>query len=137
MSGAPNPRVLVLDDDPIMRMTVVGLLDVCGIRVVGASPDGGQGLNLARRVQPDVLLMEMPQPVAVGLVVIKELRRTLPRTLVVLCTTDETPWTHRAAKAAGAAAVVVKGIDPARLTATIRRAWRHATAAAAGEAAGS
>jgi CheY-like chemotaxis protein len=120
-----NPRILVVDDDPGIRMTIVGLLDACGIRVVAAGPDGGQGINLARRVQPDVLLMEMPQPVAVGLVVIKELKRLLPRSVVMLLTADDTQLTRAAAKEAGCAAVLVKGIHPARLAATIRRTWRQ------------
>jgi DNA-binding NarL/FixJ family response regulator len=130
-----NPRILVVDDDPAMRMTIVGLLDACGIRVVAAGPDGGHGIDLARRVQPDVLLMEMPQPVAVGLVVIKELRRLVPRALVMLLTADDTPWTHDRAKEAGCAEVLVKGINPTRLAAIIRRAWRQASCDQTGQAA--
>ena len=130
-----EPEILVLDDDPAMRMTMVGLLDVCGIQVVGASPDGGQGISLARRVRPDILLMEMPKPPSVGVVVIRELTRLLPATRVVVCTEDDDARLHDAARDAGATAVVVKGTPPARLAATVRWAWRQGgdEAGAAGE----
>ena len=56
-------RVLVADDQPVVRDGLAMLLGVIdGIEVVGAACDGIEAVELARREQPDVVLMDLSMP---------------------------------------------------------------------------
>jgi two-component system OmpR family response regulator len=79
--GAPRPRVLVADDDDLLRRFLVTGLRAAGFDVVAAA-DGSEALGLFRGQGPfDVLLLDEEMPQASGRAVLKKLRsegETLP-----------------------------------------------------------
>jgi DNA-binding NarL/FixJ family response regulator len=70
------PRtVLIVDDHPSFRLTARALLESEGFEVVGEAQDGASGLEAARRLRPDVLLLDVQLPDIDGFAVAEELTR--------------------------------------------------------------
>jgi DNA-binding NarL/FixJ family response regulator len=77
-------RVLIVDDQPLARRGFKAVLEATGaIEVVAEAGDGAQALELARRHDPDVVLMDVRMPVMDGI----EATRRMPRQKVLILTT--------------------------------------------------
>jgi DNA-binding NarL/FixJ family response regulator len=66
MSGA-SPRVLVVDDQTLVRKGICSLLELAGIEVLSEASDGAEALEACREHQPDVVLLDLRMPVYDGL----------------------------------------------------------------------
>lgn len=67
-------RVLIIDDDEVMRRLYGSLVAKIGYEVI-YSPDSLQGRELARRFQPDLILMDMNMPLEDGLAASRRLKK--------------------------------------------------------------
>lgn len=115
-------RLVIVDDDPLVR-SALGLMvgGQADIEVIGEAPDGRAGIDLCRREQPDVVLMDIRMPVLNGLEATKELHSwpTPPR-VIVLTTFDADDYVVGAV-AAGADGFVLKDTAPAEIVTAIRK----------------
>lgn len=129
-------RVLVADDHPIVRAGVVALLDgVDGIEVVGAVADGAEAVEAARRLVPDVVLMDLRMPGTDGVAATAAITAALPRTRVVVLTTYETDDAILDAITAGARGYLLKAAPEQEIVAGVRSVAAGATVLAPGIAA--
>ena len=87
-----QPRALVVEDAPVARELLSGILRSIGLRVEEAT-DGRQGLALARSQTPDLVLTDIEMPYMDGIEMVSEFRRssTLARVPVIVLTTAATP----------------------------------------------
>jgi DNA-binding NarL/FixJ family response regulator len=65
--------VLIVDDHAVFRGDARELLEVAGYRVVGEASDGAQAVTMARRLQPDVVLLDVQLPDRDGFAIAEEL----------------------------------------------------------------
>jgi CheY-like chemotaxis protein len=72
--SAPKPRVLIVDDDPQMRLLIRASLEKLPVEMVEAG-DGKEAMNLVETQQPDLLLSDYQMPNWDGLTLCHELRR--------------------------------------------------------------
>ncbi|WP_373315649.1 response regulator [Actinoplanes campanulatus] len=116
-------RVLIADDDPLVR---VGLSLVLGaapeIQIVGEAGDGAEAVALARRLRPDVVLMDVRMPRTDGLAATAELRRDGPAPAIVVLTTFDTDENLLGALRLGANGFLLKDIAPTEILDAVRRA---------------
>ena len=121
-------RLLVVDDHPVVRDGIVGMVSSDpDIEVVGEAAEGGEAVQLARVLLPDVVLMDLRMRGMDGVAAIRELSRLgLPSRVVVLTTFDGDADVLPAIEA-GATGYLLKDAPRADLLRAIR-------AAAAGEA---
>jgi DNA-binding NarL/FixJ family response regulator len=85
---ADDVRVLIADDQAIVRDGLAGLLGLLGgITVVGTAVDGAEAIEQARAVQPDVVLMDLNMPLVDGVAATRAILADNPRTRVVVLTT--------------------------------------------------
>ncbi len=121
-------RVLVVDDHPVVRAGLVGLLDGEGeIAVVGQAEDGAQAVSLARDLEPDVVLMDLRMPGLDGAAATAQILAERPTTRVVVLTTFETDADILRAVEAGATGYLLKDTPHAELLAAVRAAARGET----------
>jgi DNA-binding NarL/FixJ family response regulator len=120
MTADRRPRVLVMDDAPAMRVALRELLEDAGFAVVGEGADGAQGVDLALRLAPDVILMDLRMPQLSGLEATRRIVDALPGSAVVVFSLFDGPVSERAALAAGAAAFLPKGCPPEQICDTLR-----------------
>ena len=112
-------RVLVVDDHPVVRQGLRTFLDLQDdITVVGESADGNSCVDDAKRLRPDVILLDLRMPGADGVAALRRLRDGPARVLVVTSYTE--PSAVLPAVRAGAAGYVYKDVDPPALAAAIR-----------------
>ena len=79
------PRILVIDDEPLVRSTVVTMLNREGFSVEEAS-DGQAGIAMFHKNQPDVVITDIFMPNRDGIEIIRELKRSCPRTKIIAMT---------------------------------------------------
>ena len=122
MSSTDATRVLVVDDDPLVRSALSLMLGgQADLEVIGEAGDGRQGVDLARSLLPDVILMDIRMPVLNGLDATRELHaRPEPPRIIILTTFDADEHVFGALEA-GADGFLLKDTPPAEIVAAIRR----------------
>lgn len=120
MTAADPIRVLVVDDQTIVRDGIVGLLRLSGrIDVIGAAADGRKALELLEIERPDVILLDLRMPVLDGIAVLHELgRREDPPPCLVLTTFQDDEQVLQALRA-GARGYLLKDVSLDDLVAAV------------------
>jgi DNA-binding NarL/FixJ family response regulator len=113
-------RVLIADDDDLMRAGLVELLTVDPeIEVIGQASTGREAVERARRLAPDVVLMDVRMPDLDGIEATRELSRAAPGVRVLILTTFEQDDYVFGALRAGASGFLLKRARPEELIAAV------------------
>ncbi|GAA1446037.1 response regulator transcription factor [Nocardiopsis tropica] len=124
MSEAPV-RVLIADDHPVVRDGIRGMFARdTGFEVVGEAADGARAVELARSLEPDVVLMDLRMPGTGGVHAIRELARLGLPVRVLVLTTYATDSDVGPAIEAGATGYLLKDALPEELMRAVRLAAR-------------
>ena len=119
MTDAPV-RVLVVDDDDLMRAGLRGVLSSdASIEVVGEGSDGRDAIYRTRLLNPDVVLMDVRMPDVDGITATRDLLAAYPAVRVVILTTFEQDDYIFGALGAGASGFLLKRTAPEELVAAI------------------
>jgi PAS domain S-box-containing protein len=111
MSEAHHLRVLIVEDDFLVRQWVQQLLELSGYSIAGVALDGPQAVAQTQALQPDIVLMDIGLPGEVdGLEAARRISLTCPTPVVVL-TAYESPEMLERAGAAGVGAYLTKPTD--------------------------
>jgi len=127
-------RTLVVDDHPLTRAALVGLLEQYGFPVVGEAGDGEEAIELARGLRPDLVLLDLAMPGLGGLEALPRLRGAAPECEVVVLTASGTEENLLGAIRAGAAGYLLKTEPPERIAGFLDGV-AHGEAALSGEVA--
>jgi DNA-binding NarL/FixJ family response regulator len=120
MTAAPV-RVLLVDDDDLMRAGLKAVLSSDeSIEVVGDAADGRTGVERARALRPDIVLMDVRMPDLDGIAATSEVLDTSPGVKVVILTTFEQDDYIFGALNAGASGFLLKRSSPEQLLAAIQ-----------------
>jgi DNA-binding NarL/FixJ family response regulator len=113
-------RVLIADDDDLVRAGLVELLsNDATIEVVGQASTGREAVARARRLAPDVVLMDVRMPDLDGIAATRELTRAVPEVSVLILTTFEQDEYVFGAMRAGASGFLLKRTRPEELIAGV------------------
>jgi NarL family two-component system response regulator LiaR len=116
-------RVLVVDDHAVVRQGLRTFLSLQnGIEVVGEAADGREAIAAARRLRPDVVLMDLVMPRVDGLQAMRELRDHVPGARVIVLTSFLEDDRLLPAIRAGAAGYLLKNVEPSELARAVRTA---------------
>ncbi len=113
-------RVLVADDHSLFRDGIVSLLEAAGMTVVGEAGDGVEAVELATRLRPDLILLDIHMPEMDGLEALRRIRAALPEVRVVMLTVSDDDENLVAAVQAGASGYLLKNLDAKGFLASLR-----------------
>jgi len=122
-SSAPRTRkrILLVDDDREIIESMRIALEVAGYEIVIAR-DGNQGLAMAEREDPDLVILDMMMPKRSGFLVLEKLRRTRPVPLKIIMVTANEGSRHKAyAEMLGVDDYIRKPFPMDRLLESVRR----------------
>ena len=105
-----RPRVLVAEDEALIRMDLVELLEDEGYDVVGQAADGEQALALARELEPDLAVLDVKMPKMDGITAAERIAEERICPVVMLTAFSQRDLVEKA-REAGAMAYVVKPFD--------------------------
>jgi DNA-binding NarL/FixJ family response regulator len=113
-------RILVVDDHPLTRDALAGLLAQHGFDVVGQGESGEDAIELARELQPQLVLLDLTMPGLGGLAALPLIRAAAPETEVVVLTAAEDEESLLQAIRSGAAGYLLKSEPPERIVDFLR-----------------
>lgn len=110
-------RVLVVDDHRLFRQGLISLMKTRPdlVRVVGEAETGPEALELAERLRPELILMDIYMPEGDGLEAAQAIRRSLPETDIVVLTASDSDEDFQRAVGLGVAGYLLKNLDAAEL----------------------
>lgn len=114
MAETKSLRVLIADDEAVIRMGLKTMVAGLGYQVVGTAADGDDVLEKAQTLRPDLLLLDIKMPGKDGLTVAEVLAATMPLPIIMLTAYTDQTMIERAANAA-VLGYLVKPINEARL----------------------
>ena len=126
--GSPSTTgatILVVDDSPVNLRLVVRTLEGRGYRLLAAK-NGRAALDIARRVHPDLILLDVMMPELDGPTTLERLRSAGVEAPVVFLTAKVQAGDRRALEATGAAGILAKPFDPMQLPAELDRVLQEA-----------
>src|ERR671935_3321782 len=115
-----DTRILIVDDHPLTREALAGLLGQHDFDVVGQAADGDEAVDAARTLQPRLVLLDLSMPGTDGLSALPRLREAAPECEVVVLTASGTEENLLAAIRGGAAGYLLKSEPPARIVEFLR-----------------
>ena len=124
MTDQTKIRVLIVDDHSVVRMGLRMFFDhQPDIEVVGEATDGSEGVAMARRLEPDVILMDLLMPNMDGITAIGRIKAELPETEIVTMTSFIEEEKVTSALEAGASGYVLKDAEAEEVAAAVRAAY--------------
>ena len=113
-------RVVIADDQALVRTGFRMILNARAIEVVGEAADGAEAVDAVRRLRPDVVLMDIRMPAMDGLEATRRILAEPTDCRVLILTTFDLDRYVYAALAAGASGFLLKDVTPEHLAAAVR-----------------
>ncbi len=114
-------RVLLADDHEIVRQGLISVLgEEQGIEIVGQASNGREAVELAERLEPDVVVMDVSMPVMTGEEATRQIKRRRPQTRVIALSMHDEAQVRGRMRSAGATAYLLKTAPSEELLAAIR-----------------
>lgn len=107
-------RVVVAEDEALIRLDLVEMLGEAGYDVVGQAADGASAVELARSLQPDLVILDVKMPVLDGISAAEQITGDAIAPVVLLTAFSQRSLVERATEA-GAMAYLVKPFTPSDL----------------------
>lgn len=131
MSTRKPIRVLVVDDNDLTRALLSVILRSGEYEVVAEATTAKEGLEMARKLHPDVVLLDHNMPNGYGVDIVEPLRQSLPQSVILMVTTQNEKRVVELAIERGANGFVVKPFNTATVLETMKKSTSEFTYAPA------
>lgn len=119
---ASRKRIIIVDDNEVIRMALRAILRQAGFDVVGEARDGDGAIDMVARLLPDLVCLDVAMPGRSGLEILSELRECHPLIKVLMITGMSDRDTVVEVVQKGASGMVLKPFNAARVVETVARA---------------
>ena len=104
--------ILMVDDNVVIRRSLRRILESIGEwKIVGEAADGREGIEKARELQPDLIVLDLAMPVMNGLEAARELNQIMPNVPLLMYSAFADKYMEKEAFSVGIKAVVSKASD--------------------------
>lgn len=122
-------NVLIIDDNEMTRTLLRTILSADGYAVVGEASNSKNGLEQAMRLKPNVVCLDILMPDGSGVDLLKEIKKDLPKTVVMMVTSQRDIETVKECLAHGATGFILKPFNAGIVVKTIKEAIIRANTA--------
>ena len=124
----PPQRIVIIEDDPVMQLGLEQFFEESSqYQIVGMAADGYLGVDIAMKLQPDLVIMDIGLPRLDGIAATQQIKTNLPNVRVVILTSHNDETEMIAALASGADACCIKGTSLEQLSVAMNAAGSGAT----------
>src|SRR6267143_7124336 len=120
VSSVQKRRILVIDDGDSVRDVIRIFLEHAGFEVCGEAADGVQAIEMAKKLKPDLIVLDLAMPRMNGAEAASILSQTMPKTPLVLLTLYKNVLGSALASAVGVKAIIDKTDGMEKLVACVR-----------------
>lgn len=120
----PTPKLLCVDDSPIMLAKLKQIAESVGYEVCGLAQSGPDAVKLYPEIKPDVVTMDITMVGQDGIETVRQLRKLDPNVRIVMVTSHGQESMVLQALKAGAKGYVMKPVDPESLANHLARALK-------------
>lgn len=113
--------IMIVDDNDMMRSILRAMLRGEEYEVVGEARNGAIAVDMADRLKPDIVCLDVMMPEKDGLEALAEIKAARPETAVVMITSNANPDTVQEAIMGGAGGFIVKPFNAARVLDTLEK----------------
>lgn len=117
-------RILIVDDNELMRKTLLNIFSKMNHEVIGEAENGKMAVQLYLELKPDVVTMDITMAEMSGLEAIKMIRSDFPNARIIICSAMGQQKIIVEAIEAGAKDFIVKPFDDCRVHEAINRALK-------------
>lgn len=114
-----NVSILLVDDNDITREVLRVVLRGEGYNVVGEATDGGSGLELALKLRPNIILLDVVMPKISGLEILPKMKSLVPDARILMVTANKDQETVSEAVKAGIHGFIVKPFNAQKIIDTV------------------
>ncbi|MBC3931039.1 response regulator [Undibacterium curvum] len=114
-----NVSILLIDDNDITREVLRVVLRGEGYNVVGEATDGGSGLEMALKLRPDIILLDVVMPKISGLEILPKMKDLVPEARILMVTANKDQETVSEAVKAGIHGFIVKPFNAQKIIDTV------------------
>ena len=116
---AKRCTVIIVDDNDMMRSILRGMLRGDEYEVIGEARNGLAAVDIAKRMKPDIICLDVMMPEKNGLEALSEIKTERPETQVVMISSSSEPETVQDAIQNGASGYIVKPFNAAKVLDTL------------------
>ena len=120
-----SPKVLLVDDNDLMRTLLRGILRSESCQVIGEAKNGLIALDLVERMLPDVVFLDVMMPEMDGLEVLQNIKEKYPGIRVIMITGNPSVENVQESIQGGASGFIVKPFNTAKVLDTLHKALEH------------
>lgn len=113
--------IMIVDDNDMMRSILRGMLRGETYDVVGEARNGVQAVEMADRLKPDIVCLDVMMPEKNGIEALVEIKAARPSTVVVMITSNADADTVQQAIGNGASGFIIKPFNAARVLDTLQK----------------
>ena len=121
-------RLIVVENDPIVRRAITQILRNDGMHVIAQPADGAEALRLLKKARPDVILTDWDMPKIDGIELVHRLRAAGDHTPIIMLSGQSAPHAIARAKAAGVNRYLIKPVSAELLISTVRQTHHQVAA---------
>lgn len=124
MDKKPHGKVLIVDDDIMIRSLLKVILRSENWDLVGEAIDGEQAVAMCKALDPDIVCLDVMMPGISGVDTLKVMRKECPEVRVVMITSDASTATVREAVSFGAMGYIIKPFNAKRVADALHQAMK-------------
>ncbi len=123
-----QPKVLIVDDNDMMRSLLRGLLRSEHYQVVGEARNGALAVDFIEKIKPDIVFLDVMMPEMDGLEALQVIKAKYPEIVVLMITGNPSVENVQQSIQHGANGFVVKPFNSAKVLGALNHAWEAAKA---------
>jgi len=119
-------RILIADDHEVIRNSLCGLLSRrADWQICGMAANGREAVEMAKRLRPDIVVLDVSMPLLNGIEATFQIRKALPRTEILIITMHETRELVHQVMSAGARGYLIKSDTATHIEAAVEALAKH------------